>query len=162
MKVLSLKGLVWGIRWTTKQIEKYTDIISEYDVISWDGDLYKHDSFTYLLMRVMKKHPEKTYIAHKKFKSIYKLEGTYVEDDNGVEATGYKNIDNILIHGMTNDIKHSLLGNLALKWLIDRYDDVVIDVLILGQGPKGKAEFEIMKTYPRVNIMLEYVVRGEN
>lgn len=160
MNILTLKGFVYGVNWTEDQLDKYTEMISKYDIIVWDGDLYKNDSFTYILHNVMNKYPNKQYIAHKKIKSVFKLDKNYTEDDHGVEASGYY-CNNLVIHELDNELKWNELGVKGLEWIIENYPNSKKDVLFLGMGEFAKKECEIMKKMSDISIINENIIRNE-
>lgn len=159
MNILTLKGFVYGVKWTEEQIDKYTEMISKYDIIVWDGDLYKNDSFTYILQKVMIIYPNKKYIAHKKTKSVYKLDKNYTEDDHGVEASGYY-CNNLLIHELDNELKWNELGIKGLEWIIENYPNSKKDVLFLGMGEFAKKESEIIKNMKGITIISQSIFRN--
>ena len=158
MNILTLKGFVYGVKWTEEQIDKYTEMISKYDIIVWDGDLYKNDSFTYILHNVMNKYPNKQYIAHKKTKSVYKLDKNYTEDDHGVPSYGF-NCKNLLIHELENELEWNELGVKGLEWVVENYPNSKKDVLFLGMGEFAKKESEIMKNMKHITIISENISR---
>ena len=159
MNILTLKGFVYGVNWTEEQIDRYTEMISKYDIIVWDGDLYKNDSFTYILHNVMNKYPNKNYIAHKKTKSVYKLDKNYTEDDHGVPSYGY-NCKNLLIHELDNELKWNELGVKGIEWIIENYPNSKKDVLFLGMGEFAKKESEIIKNMKGVTIISQSIFRN--
>ena len=158
LKIATVKGFVYGVNWQSDDIQNYVKHLSLYDVIVWDGDLFKPDSFTYLIKQLMEQFPEKKYIAHKKETSVHKLSHLYQEDDHGVIATGY-DLDTLQVHKMDASLKWNELGVRGLIWLLDQYPGEQIDVIFFGQGDFAKQEEEVMKQYDRVNIIKYHVVR---
>ena len=159
LNIVTVKGFVFGVKWNQEDLDKYTDMISNYDIVVWDGDLYKNDSFTYILQKVMLSYPNKQYIAHKKTKSIHKLDKNYTEDDHGVPSSGF-DCNNLLIHELENELKWNELGVKGLEWIIENYPNSKKDVLFLGMGEFAKKESEIMKNMTGISIISENITRN--
>ena len=171
MKVAVLKGLVFNVNWTSQKHKAILDdvvaSVEDYDAIAWDGDLFKKDSFTYVLQKVMKTYPEKRYIAFKKESNKHKLQLGYKENNHNVNSYGYniKN-NNILINiniiPMPNEMHFKNIGIQGILKLQREFKRV--DIIFMGQGKVAKAEENrIMKAkqiFPNVTIKKYNVTRN--
>ena len=164
MKVAVLKGFVFGINWNKhKSIkEDVIENLKPYDAIAWDGDLHKKNSFTDVLYHVMKKYPNKKYIAFKKGKHVHKLQSNYTENNYGIEARGYNT--KIDVVAVNDSMKFNEMGIYAIQWLQRKYKKV--DIFFLGQGGVAKKEEEkITKSkilFPNVTIKKYNVSRNSD
>ena len=144
-KVVLLKGFASRIKWNKQDHKEYANqaikLAKNANIISWDGDLAKSDSFTVVLTELMKKFPNKEYHAFKKTKHIHKLAANHTENNYGVPSSGYNHP--IIIHRAPNNTKWNALGKIGLDYFVNAGHDV--HVIALGGGNVVRDEFAQME-----------------
>lgn len=152
--VAVLKGFVFGVEWY-KHADKISDLIEKlkpFSAIAWDGDLYKTNSFTFVLQLVMNRYPNKMYIAFKKEKGLKKLKPNYFEYNTGVPSVGFSHkITTVKMH---SNMKWNDMGIAAIQYLQRKFNKV--HIFFLGQGYVAKQEekkiMQAQMIFPNVEI----------
>ena len=152
--VAELKGFVFGVNWHNHldKVQELLKKIKPFSAVTWDGDLYKHNSFTFILQLIMNEYPNKKYIAFKKEKGLKKLKSNYFEYNTGVPSRGFS--QQIKAVKMNNKIKFDNMGIQAIQILQRKFKKV--HIFFLGQGYVAAQEEKKIKSakmlFPDVEI----------
>ena len=99
-----LRGWTYGL--SNKNLEEMCKNTQELvrqtnpDYIVWDGDLYQHDSFTWMVDHLIKKNPCRKFIAFKKDTSTHKLLSDYKATRYGQEMTGFQTTETTICYAL--------------------------------------------------------------
>ena len=167
-KIVFLKGFVHGVNWESNKhqaiIQEVLKNVKNHNIVVWDGDLYKKDSFTFVLGEIIKQYSTKEYIAYKKQKHAYKLNPNYRNSNHGINVTGYK-INKLKVIQLSDNLSYTSLGKEALINILTKNPNAKINILFLGQGQVAENEEKYIKTLipenpNRISIKKYYVNRS--
>lgn len=144
VKILVMKGFVHSVDWSNAHNEhimkECMKLAQSFDIIAFDGDLYKKSSYTFVLNTIMQTYKHKSYIAYKKQKNCYKLNSTYKGLDHDEEETGYD--CDLKIISVPDTTGFAELSQLAVNDL-SKYGTV--SFCFLGGGPIATKEYDDYK-----------------